>query len=62
MDIVVCLDSLHAVVDVTNGLNNMRELLSPNGWLLMLEATETYNVREIMFGTLELCWVFQVGL
>ncbi|XP_041377366.1 highly reducing polyketide synthase alt5-like [Gigantopelta aegis] len=58
-DIVICLDTLHAVVDIHNGLANMRDLLAPKGWLLMLEATETYNMREVIFGTLELCWIFK---
>ncbi|XP_066280817.1 probable polyketide synthase 1 [Branchiostoma lanceolatum] len=57
-DIVVCMDTLHSAVDVMEGLQNMQSLLCPSGWLVMLEATNAFYMCEVVFGSLELCWVY----
>ncbi|XP_078579389.1 putative polyketide synthase 1 [Branchiostoma floridae x Branchiostoma japonicum] len=57
-DIVICTDTLHTSVDAMAGLKNVQSLLSPDGWLVMLEPTNTFYMVEVMFGSLELCWVY----
>ncbi|XP_071793296.1 probable polyketide synthase 1 isoform X1 [Asterias amurensis] len=59
VDIVVCMDTLHSAVDLNNGLHHMRNLLCPEGWLVMYEATNSKYISELLFGALELCWAFQ---
>ncbi|XP_077986126.1 putative polyketide synthase 1 [Glandiceps talaboti] len=58
VDIIVCLDTLHSVVDVNNGMYHMRNLLCEDGWLLMYEATNSNYMCELVFGSLQLCWVY----
>ena len=58
VDIVICMDTLHSVVDLNNGLHHMRNLLCPNGMLVMYEATNSHYISELLFGALELCWAF----
>ncbi|CAH1246026.1 FASN [Branchiostoma lanceolatum] len=57
-DIVVCTDTLHATVDAMAGLKNVHNLLSPGGWLVMLEPTNAFYMVEVIFGSLELCWAY----
>ncbi|XP_035669035.1 highly reducing polyketide synthase 40-like [Branchiostoma floridae] len=57
-DIVVCMDTLHSAVDVMEGLKYMQSLLCPGGWLVMFEATNAFYMCEVVFGSLELCWVY----
>ncbi|XP_078579316.1 uncharacterized protein LOC144863735 [Branchiostoma floridae x Branchiostoma japonicum] len=57
-DIVICTDTLHTSVDAMAGLKNVQSLLSPDGWLVMLEPTNTFYMIEVMFGSLELCWAY----
>ncbi|CAH1230559.1 FASN [Branchiostoma lanceolatum] len=57
-DIVVCMDTLHSAVDVMEGLENMKSLLCPGGWLVMFEPTNAFHMCELVFGSLELCWVY----
>eukprot|EP00058_Branchiostoma_floridae_P024610 XP_002610100.1 hypothetical protein BRAFLDRAFT_89867 [Branchiostoma floridae] len=57
-DIVICMDTLHSAVDVMEGLKNMQSLLCPGGWLVMFEATNAFYMCEVVFGSLELCWVY----
>ena len=57
-DIVVCMDTLHSVVDVSDSLYNITDLLTHDGWLLLMEATKTSFITEVVFGSLDLCWVF----
>ncbi|XP_070532355.1 probable polyketide synthase 1 [Ptychodera flava] len=59
VDIVVCLDTLHSAVDVNNGMYHMRNLLCDDGWLFMYEATNSYYMTELVFGSLQLCWVYE---
>ena len=58
VDIVICMDTLHSVVDLNNCLHHMRNLLCPNGMLVMYEATNCQYISELLFGSLELCWAF----
>ncbi|XP_033103353.1 probable polyketide synthase 37 [Anneissia japonica] len=58
IDLVVCLDTIHSLVDIHNGLDNIRELLTDDGMFLMYEATNTCHVAELVFGSLELCWAY----
>ncbi|XP_078679916.1 putative polyketide synthase 1 [Branchiostoma floridae x Branchiostoma belcheri] len=57
-DIVLCMDTLHSAVDVMEGLQNMQSLLCPGGWLVMFEPTNAFYMCELVFGSLELCWVY----
>ncbi len=59
VDIVICMDTLHSAVDLNNGLHHMRNLLCPDGWLVMYEATNSKYISELLFGALELCWAFE---
>ncbi|XP_070582137.1 probable polyketide synthase 1 [Ptychodera flava] len=59
VDIVVCLDTLHSAVDVINGLYHMQNLLCEDGWLFMYEGTNSNYMSELVFGSLQLCWVYE---
>ncbi|XP_070582138.1 probable polyketide synthase 1 [Ptychodera flava] len=59
IDIVVCLDTLHSAVDVNNGMYHMQNLLCEDGWLFMYEATNSNYMTELVFGSLQLCWVYE---
>ncbi|CAH1244815.1 FASN [Branchiostoma lanceolatum] len=57
-DIVVCTNTLHTTVDAMAGLKNVQSLLSPGGWLVMIEPTNAFYMVEVIFGSLELCWAY----
>ncbi|XP_078694356.1 uncharacterized protein LOC144923576 [Branchiostoma floridae x Branchiostoma belcheri] len=57
-DIVICTDTLHTTMDAMAGLKNVQSLLSPGGWLVMLESTNAFYMLEVIFGSLELCWAY----
>ncbi|XP_071948884.1 probable polyketide synthase 1 [Antedon mediterranea] len=59
VDFIVCMDTIHSVVDVNIALGRIRDLLTDDGLFLMYEATNTHYVAELVFGSLELCWVYQ---
>ncbi|XP_070532346.1 probable polyketide synthase 1 [Ptychodera flava] len=59
VDIVVCLDTLHSAIDLNNGMYHMRNLLNEDGWLFMYEATNSNYMAELVFGSLQLCWVYE---
>ncbi|XP_033122542.1 highly reducing polyketide synthase easB-like [Anneissia japonica] len=59
IDLIVCLDTIHSVVDVDDTLSRVNQLLVDDGLFLMYEATNTHFISELVFGSLDLCWVFQ---
>ncbi|XP_033103366.1 LOW QUALITY PROTEIN: reducing polyketide synthase FUB1-like [Anneissia japonica] len=59
VDFIVCMDTIHSVVDVNIALGRIKDLLTDDGLFLMYEATNTHYVAELVFGSLELCWVYQ---
>ncbi|XP_022090005.1 phthiocerol synthesis polyketide synthase type I PpsC-like isoform X2 [Acanthaster planci] len=57
-DVVVCLDTLHAAVDVQRSTAFMSDLVSANGLMFIMEGTNTHYLTELWFGALDVCWVF----
>ncbi|XP_033122544.1 phthiocerol synthesis polyketide synthase type I PpsC-like isoform X2 [Anneissia japonica] len=58
IDLVVCFDAIHPVVDIISTLQNVRDLLVDDGLFLMYEVTNTNYITELVFGVLDLCWVY----
>ncbi|XP_038068692.1 highly reducing polyketide synthase azaB-like [Patiria miniata] len=57
-DVVFCLDTLHAAVDVQRSTAFMTDLLSADGLIFIMEGTNTHYLTELWFGALDVCWVF----
>ncbi|XP_022090003.1 highly reducing polyketide synthase azaB-like [Acanthaster planci] len=57
-DVVICLDTLHAAVDVQRSTAFMTNLLSTDGLMFIIEGTNTHYLTELWFGALDVCWVF----
>ncbi|XP_038079053.1 highly reducing polyketide synthase ZEA2-like [Patiria miniata] len=57
-DVVVCLDTLHAAVDVQRSTAFMTDLLSADGLMFIMEGTNTHYLTELWFGAMDVCWVF----
>ncbi|XP_033122547.1 probable polyketide synthase 1 [Anneissia japonica] len=58
IDLVVCLDGMHPVVDINATLQNVKDLLVDDGLFLMYEGTNANYIIELVFGALDLCWVY----
>ena len=57
-DIVICLDTLHAAVDVTESIANIADLLTRDGLMFLMEGTNTKFIAELCFATLNICCVY----
>ncbi|XP_071948025.1 uncharacterized protein [Antedon mediterranea] len=58
VDLIVCMDTIHSVVDINDTLSRVKDLLCDDGLFLMYEATNTHFISELVFGSLDLCWVY----
>jgi acyl transferase domain-containing protein/NADPH:quinone reductase-like Zn-dependent oxidoreductase/NAD(P)-dependent dehydrogenase (short-subunit alcohol dehydrogenase family)/SAM-dependent methyltransferase/acyl carrier protein len=58
-DIIIASNVIHATSDVLNTLSNLRRLLSPGGWLLMLEVTRPQRWFDVTFGLTDGWWRFR---
>ena len=58
-DIIVCLDTLHCTENASGALSNIKDLISNDGWLIVMESTFNHNTPEIIFGVFDLCWIFE---
>ncbi|KAF2204959.1 hypothetical protein GQ43DRAFT_95556 [Delitschia confertaspora ATCC 74209] len=59
--IIVASNAVHATHSLTVSLKNIRKALRPDGFLMMLEMTETVPWVDIIFGLLEGWWLFDDG-
>jgi malonyl CoA-acyl carrier protein transacylase/acyl carrier protein/SAM-dependent methyltransferase len=59
--IVVASNAVHATHSLTVSAKNIRKALRPDGFLMMLEMTETLPWVDIIFGLLEGWWLFDDG-
>lgn len=59
--IVVASNAVHATRSLTESAKNIRKALRPDGFLMMLEMTETLPWVDIIFGLLEGWWLFHDG-
>ncbi|KAM0449560.1 hypothetical protein ACHAO4_007582 [Trichoderma viride] len=59
--IVVASNAIHATTNMVKSLENTRQFLRPDGFLMMLEMTETFSWVDIIFGLFEGWWLFKDG-
>ncbi|KAJ5641292.1 hypothetical protein N7490_005292 [Penicillium lividum] len=59
--LVIASNAVHATHSLTISLKNMRKMLRPDGFLMMLEMTQTVPWVDIIFGLLEGWWLFDDG-
>lgn len=59
--LIVASNAVHATHSLTRSLSNIRKALRPDGFLMMLEMTETLRWVDIIFGILEGWWLFDDG-
>ncbi|KAK3995181.1 hypothetical protein QBC44DRAFT_320652 [Cladorrhinum sp. PSN332] len=59
--LVVASNAVHATHSLTVSVANIRKALRPDGFLMMLEMTETLPWVDIIFGLLEGWWLFEDG-
>jgi malonyl CoA-acyl carrier protein transacylase/acyl carrier protein/SAM-dependent methyltransferase len=59
--IVIASNAVHATHSLAVSLKNIRKALRPDGFLMMLEMTQTLPWVDIIFGILEGWWLFDDG-
>ncbi|KAI1770196.1 putative polyketide synthase [Hypoxylon cercidicola] len=59
--IVIASNAVHATHSLTVSTENMRKFLRPDGFVLMLEMTNTLYWVDLIFGILEGWWLFDDG-
>ncbi|KAL9639049.1 MAG: hypothetical protein Q9164_001184 [Protoblastenia rupestris] len=59
--IIIASNAVHATHSLTESTNSIRRFLRPDGFLMMLEMTETVYWIDIIFGLLEGWWLFDDG-
>lgn len=59
--LIVASNAVHATHSLTQSLRNIRKALRPDGFLMMLEMTETLRWVDIIFGIQEGWWLFDDG-
>jgi acyl transferase domain-containing protein/NADPH:quinone reductase-like Zn-dependent oxidoreductase/NAD(P)-dependent dehydrogenase (short-subunit alcohol dehydrogenase family)/SAM-dependent methyltransferase/acyl carrier protein len=57
-DIIIASNVIHATVDLSRTLKNVRRLLASGGWLLMLEVTRPQRWFDVTFGLTDGWWRF----
>jgi acyl transferase domain-containing protein/acyl carrier protein len=58
-DVVIASNVLHATSDLRGALNHVRQLLAPDGLLLLLEATGKQRLVDFTFGLTDGWWEFK---
>lgn len=56
-DVIIAANVLHATADLHKAVENVRRLLKPGGYLLMLEVTDEYLEGLLLMGPLEGWWL-----
>ncbi|KAK7731068.1 Type I Iterative PKS [Cytospora paraplurivora] len=59
--IVLATNCVHATRNIESSTRNIRNLLRPEGFLLMLEMTQTLTWVDLIFGLVEGWWLFDDG-
>ncbi|KAK5136316.1 hypothetical protein LTR08_003689 [Meristemomyces frigidus] len=59
--IVLATNCVHATRSLVTSTGNVHQLLRPDGFLLMLEMTETIPWIDLVFGILDGWWLFEDG-
>lgn len=59
--IIIASNAVHATHSLTESAKNIRKALRPDGFLMMLEMTETLVWIDLIFGLLEGWWLFDDG-
>ncbi|KUI60245.1 Conidial yellow pigment biosynthesis polyketide synthase [Cytospora mali] len=59
--IVLATNCVHATRNIEQSTKNIRKLLRPDGFLLMLEMTQTLAWVDLIFGLVEGWWLFDDG-
>ena len=59
--IVLATNCVHATHSLVKSTKNIHDLLRPDGFLLMLEMTETLPWIDLIFGLVEGWWLFEDG-
>ena len=59
--IIIASNAVHATHSLTESTKNIRKALRPDGFLMMLEMTETLYWIDMIFGLLEGWWLFDDG-
>ena len=59
--LVIATNCVHATHSLTKSTKNIHNLLRPDGFLMMLEMTETIVWIDLIFGLLEGWWLFDDG-
>lgn len=59
--LIVASNAVHATHSLPESLKHIRQALRPDGFLMMLEMTETLRWVDIIFGLLEGWWLFEDG-
>ncbi len=57
-DLILASDVLHATADLRQTLENVKQLLTPQGILVMLELTKAPRWFDLVFGLLKGWWLF----
>ncbi len=57
-DIVVAVNVLHATVDMAETLSHVKQLMKPNGILMLVEGTHPENWVDVTFGLTDGWWRF----
>ncbi|KAL2813938.1 hypothetical protein BDW59DRAFT_167334 [Aspergillus cavernicola] len=59
--LVIASNAVHATHSLLQSLTNIRKALRPDGFLMMLEMTQTLVWIDVIFGLLEGWWLFDDG-
>ena len=59
--VVIASNAIHATRNLTTSTKNIHKMLRPDGFLMMLEMTDTLHWVDIIFGVLEGWWLFDDG-
>ncbi|QGA18697.1 hypothetical protein EYB26_006382 [Talaromyces marneffei] len=59
--LILASNAVHATHNLTVSTQNIRKALRPDGFLMMLEMTETVYWIDVIFGLLEGWWLFEDG-
>lgn len=59
--LVIASNAVHATHSLTESTKNIHKFLRPDGFLMMLEMTETLYWIDLIFGLLEGWWLFDDG-
>lgn len=57
-DLIVGANVIHATSDLRQSLEHAKQLLAPNGWLILLEGTKPQRWVDLTFGLTEGWWKF----